>query len=929
MKKPSIHHVMPWLKATAIGLGLSCGAVCSAVAESAQVTEPGAGSVDVAPKSEKAYPPVQVIDSHLEYRQFEKVEITGSSIVRKEQTLALPVQVMTRTDIKNSGVKALSVLLQKLPVMFGVSEPGQLGLTKGSYSSAAIHGMATGTLVLVNGKRQALYGRQNISGDERSSTDLEFLPLSAVERIEILTDGASSLYGTDAIAGVINVITRHERKGFEVTTNIRLPDGMKGKSQSVDLSVGQGVLTKDGYSWVASLELEHRDQLMGADRPYVSEGRQYFAHQGKSYFVDGSSLTAFQSGSPTLAAGTGATYGGRLWNASYQDGRCPDRQVPAVGQPACLYNPYPEFGLYPKTDIKRFYSKGSLHVGSSAVIFAEIGYSEKEQYKNYIVWPTTSGVIGASVSSPGYGLALDNGFTPGRTYVMYRPTELGTMPRQYEDSNHRIVLGIKGEWDDWSYNSSLYQTQSNSSYGFGYALYSNANVLTTDSRLYSLLSSNPNTQTLYETLMSKKSYQDVEKGKVQMQVMDLNVSRTLFDINGEPVMLGFGAEWRRHHDQFEGNYLGAVNQPDFDAQRHVFAQYVEMQWPVLPKLEVITALRNDRYSDFGNTTHGKISTKWMVNDEWMLRGSWGTGFRAPTVAQIQETELFSPTFVNVTCNRQLTQLALQLSPQGTCISNAQFPIYTAGSNQLKPELSKQFNGGVQFKPTKQHVWSLDYWRIDMKNTLRQYPTELVLSDPAQYSQYYTLVNNRLVMNLPTVNLGISTKSGLDFSWAYRQPTEWGRFYTELKGTRFLKSAQSISPEMGWTSDLDAYSDSSGSVTPTLRTQWSAGLLNGDWLAQLAINHVTGYVDADISARDSQTLEQVTVKGRRVPAFWTLDLNATYQLNQKTLLEANVINLLNKQAPLSFVQTSSVLNAYNAKYSNFWGRVVQLSLNIKF
>jgi outer membrane receptor for ferrienterochelin and colicin len=93
--------------------------------------------------------------------------------------------------------------------------------------------------------------------------------------------------------------------------------------------------------------------------------------------------------------------------------------------------------------------------------------------------------------------------------------------------------------------------------------------------------------------------------------------------------------------------------------------------------------------------------------------------------------------------------------------------------------------------------------------------------------------------------------------------------------------------------------------------------------------VTGYKDADINARDALTLEQVTVKGRRVPAFWTLDWNTTYQLAPKMVMEAKVMNLLNKQAPLSFVQTTSVLNSFNTTYSNFWGRVVQLSLHMKF
>jgi iron complex outermembrane receptor protein len=929
MKQPSIHPVMPWVKATAIGLGLSCGAVCSAVLESAQVTEPSAGPGDVAPKSEKPYPPVQVTDSPLEYRQFEKVEITGSSIVRKEQTQALPVQVITRSDIKNSGVKGVPELIQNLPVMFGFSEPGQLGLARAGFSSSAIHGMAARTLVLINGKRQAIYGRQNISGEDRSIVDLDMLPLGAVERVEILTDGASSLYGSDAIAGVVNIITRTERKGIEVSTNVRLPDGMKGQSKAMELSWGQGTLNRDGYSWFASLGVENQAQLMGADRPYASEGRQYFRHQGRTYFVDGSSLTAFQSGSPTLGAGLGSTYGGRLWNAQYQDGRCPDRQVPAVGQPACLYNPYPEFGLYPQTDSKRFYSKGSYYVDASRVVYAELAYSEKSQYKNYSLWPTTYGVIGSSISSPGYALATANGFVPGRTYLMYRPTELGTMARRYDDSNQRVVVGIKGEINEWNYNASLYQTESESSYGFDYALYSNAGTLTTDSRFSSLYSSNPATQNLYNFFISKKSYQKVENGRAKIQALDFSASKTLFEIDGDPVLLGAGFEWRRQHDRFEGSYVGPISQPDFDAQRHVFAQYIEVQWPVAPKFEVITALRNDHYSDFGNTTHGKVSTKWLVNDAWMLRGSWGTGFRAPTVAQIQKTEMFSPTFLSVSCNAQLTQLAAQLSPQGACVNDGRFPIYTTGSDALKPELSTQFNWGFQFKASAQHVWSMDYWRVNMKNTLRQYPGALVLSDPFKYSQYYTLVDNKLGLNLPSVNLGSSSKSGIDFSWAYRQPTEWGRFHTQVQGTRFLKSAQMITPEAGQTSDLGEYSADSASVTPVMRTQWTLGLLGGDWGSQVTVNHVTGYKDADINARDALTLEQVTVKGRRVPAFWTLDWNTTYQLAPKMVMEAKVMNLLNKQAPLSFVQTTSVLNSFNTTYSNFWGRVVQLSLHMKF
>jgi iron complex outermembrane receptor protein len=141
------------------------------------------------------YPSVEVMSPGPEFRQFRGVEITGSSIIRKQQTQTLPVQIITRLDIVNSGAQELSQFLQQLPVMAGYAEPGQLLLTKGGFSSAALHGMPTGTLVLINGKRQSMFGRQTISGIERSSIDLDQqLPLSAIERIELLTDGASSLY---------------------------------------------------------------------------------------------------------------------------------------------------------------------------------------------------------------------------------------------------------------------------------------------------------------------------------------------------------------------------------------------------------------------------------------------------------------------------------------------------------------------------------------------------------------------------------------------------------------------------------------------------------------------------------------------------------------------------------------------------------------
>ena len=357
-----------------------------------------------APSPDRRYPLVEVTDKAAEFRQFGNVEITGSSIIRKEQTQTLPVQVITRKDIRNSGAQNLAEYLQKLPVMSGFSQSGILFLTKGGVSSAALHGMPTGTLVLINGKRQAAYGRQTISGDERSSVELDQLPLSAIERIELLTDGASSLYGTDAIAGVVNIITHSEKRGLELNASVSFPDRMKGEGQRMDLSYGKGSVARDGYNWFIAADLEKREQLLGGDRPYASAGRQYFDHQGKTYYVDGTALTPYQSGAPTLATGTAAPYA-KVWNSSYQQGNCPAGQLPMIGQLACLYNPYPELGLYPALDTQRVYAKGALHLGETAIGFVEATINSREQLMNFRPWDTYVSRIGSSPTDPGYDLA--------------------------------------------------------------------------------------------------------------------------------------------------------------------------------------------------------------------------------------------------------------------------------------------------------------------------------------------------------------------------------------------------------------------------------------------------------------------------------------------------------------------------------------------
>ena len=242
-----------------------------------------------ASKGNKSYPPVEVVNTPLEYRQFDKVEVTGSAILVKQAKEALPLQVIQRRDIERSGASSLAQVLQQLPVMLNYTENGTMtGTVSGGPEAAAIHGNQSGTLVLLNGRRLPIYGSQTIAG-ERAIVDLNFLPLVAIERIEILSDGASSRYGSDAVAGVVNVITKADLQGLHLAVEHTAPQGGVATGNQFSLSWGRGKTQRDGYSLQAHFTGQHQKALFAGDRSASRDSIHTFEMNGKEY------LDTFQS----------------------------------------------------------------------------------------------------------------------------------------------------------------------------------------------------------------------------------------------------------------------------------------------------------------------------------------------------------------------------------------------------------------------------------------------------------------------------------------------------------------------------------------------------------------------------------------------------------------------------------------------------------
>lgn len=886
------------------------------------------------------YPPVTVTAPALSYRQFDRVEITGSSIIRKEQTLALPVQIVTRADIQKSGKQTIADYLQSLPVMFNSFSPAMLGAIKSGYSGAAIHGLQTGTLVLVNGRRLANYGLQTSSGTDNGGVDLNNLPLSAIERVEILTDGASSVYGTDSQTGVINIITRKERPGLEITVDHRMPDGYKGVGSRVDLAYGKGQLDKDGYSWFVAADLLQQEELLGRDRPYAAAGFYTLQQNGQEYWAYGSRLTPAQT-STTLASSKSASYmssadsGVRLWNAGYQNGQCPNGQVPARGQTVCLDNSYQDKGLYPAQNAARLHALGQWQIRPDITAYTELSWQQSEQRRTYNGWGQYSAKIGTTPGSPGYELAVANGFDPSKgTWLLYSGSALGPTSRWYTLETRRLVAGVKGQWQDWNFNTGYYFSDNQASYERDvFKAYPNLGVdsqgVLTNPALLSPLSGNDAGVVLLRQQLQAMVLPRLlaEEGSNRIQGLDLKASRSIGEIDGRDVLLALGTDWHHENAQFASTTYGA-RIPAYAGQRTVWAQFAEIQLPLPRAIEMLASLRNDRYSDFGNTTHAKLAAKWAPDPKWLVRGAWGTGFRAPAVAQMQETGKVLTSSFQYSCTTEMQAIASRLG--GSCATSNVYNVFSQGSSRLRPELSTQWNLGMRFSPDRNHTLSLDYWRVDMRDKINTLNPGMVLSNPQRYSANFELnAQGELQIFSPMINVGRTSTSGIDFSWDFRRPTDWGQLLLGATGTWLLTSRYQLADGEPFVSDLNSYSDYQGFVVPKLRTRWHAGLNRTAWQSLLVLNHIGSHGGGSVNVTQPVTGEVLTLPSHRVPAWWTVDAVFIYQWKARTRLRFGIDNLLNRKAPLDFAYTSSFNFGTNPTMANVWGRTAHLSLTHRF
>lgn len=576
-------------------------------------------------------------------QKIEKIEVTGSSIKRIEGEAALPVQVITREDIDRGGLTTAAELLTKISanaaaLTDGASFsdiPGQRG-----FSGANLRGIGvSSTLILLNGRRVANFASPGSS----SGVDLNAIPAAAIDRVEILKDGASAIYGTDAISGVINFITRREYTGVDLNAYYSdTQHGGAGKS-SVTISGGFGDMTQDRFNVFGTLDYQDTKTLRSTQRDWIRGAFQ------PDINLDVASSNTYPANFRRTRASGSAT-GSRI-NPSAPNCNPPATLYSAdsfVGSRACYYDYMQDTEIFPASKRISALGRGQLALDADTTLFAEALFSQTKT--NYRISPLTITNLNYPAAGRYYptAAATANGIT-GPIRLNWRLAEAGGRTNDVDSTTQRFVVGAKGLAAGWDYDAAVNLSESRviDSYVNGYVRASAFDAAFATGNINPF---GPSDAAGLSLLNSTKISDDARDSKGTTTSFDVKGSRSIFAMGGGDAAIAAGLEVRREKMDFTpssllaaGEIRGDTAATPFGGSRNVSAIFTELNLPITKTLEAQLALRYDKYNDVGSTTNPKVGLRWNPLKEVLVRTSYGTGFRAPTLA-----DLYTPTRVGQT-----------------------------------------------------------------------------------------------------------------------------------------------------------------------------------------------------------------------------------------------------------------------------------------
>lgn len=882
-------------------------------------------------------------------QQEQRIEITGSAIKRIQSEGALPVQVIRREDIERSGATSVQELMQALPVMQGFTAEGNsVGGGGGGFTGASLRNQGeTKTLVLLNGRRIAPSGSQALTGAQ-AAVNLNTLPLAAIDRVEVLTDGASALYGSDAIGGVVNFITRRNVGFVELTGGYASPAGRRGNESVGSIVAGFGDLEAEGYNIMLAASRNKRQPLKSTDREFAKTGRFDFSANGRDYtFINGSS-------SPIPA---NVIVGSNIISPAYYPGlSCPESTFLEPESGACFYDFTAQLEIYPEAVRDNLFLSGTKRFGGHTL---SVDYLHSKSKTTARLAPPP-GTFSIAADSPFASVVSDAAAAAGLGPVTfpvtarYRVADVGKRTTHDTHTADHLDAELQGRLAAWDYSGTL--TRSRARYeeilDGGYVQQNAFLAALRSGQINPFVGpgqQTPAAQALLDAAVIRGRF---DAGATTSTQLQLKASRSVFALGGGDAVLALGAT--RLQEKFDKNPSelaqgrGADGNPDtrfgdtsaiipYSATRTITGLFTEALLPLTKSLEVTPSLRHDRYDDFGSKTTYKLATRYQPQRSLLLRGSYGTGFKAPTVPQINAAaQSFGVTGGNYSCNANAALAAVAAALGAICPAggaSVQFDVIASGNRNLKPENSKQWTLGVRFEPAEELTFGAEYWSIRIDNTIGQLSESVVFRDPSRFASSFTTFvdpatgETLLAQFSGNVNLGKSQTEGIDLDATARAHTGLGRLTSRFTGTYLVRDRFEIVPGEGFLSDVGRYEN--GVVAFRWKLRWSNTLDNGGWTHNLSLNYQSGYRDdpTDVLVRGTTTFETVT---RDVSDHYTLDWQSRWEVDKQLSLVLGVNNVFNERPPLSItLNGGGQMVGYDARYYDSRGRTVYARAAYRF
>lgn len=842
----------------------------------------------------------------------EEVVVTGSYIKSSAGDTARPVQVLDSHFIDGIGANTVADIIAKLSINSGAENQADSFTQGGTQGTANVNLRGLGlssTLVLINGRRQTISGA--LSNDGSVFVDTSTIPIEALDRVEILKEGAASTYGSDAIAGVANFILKKDFEDFEINAGFQKVDDGGQKDKDIGFVWGFG---NDNTRFLLSGHYLDRSALSAAERPDLVDNA--VSSLGNTFLPFAPTTVA----SSDYAGSYGAFENVPVAGCEQAGGVL----IPQASGARCGFHYGPLFNLVNTEVRSQLYGNITHDFDSGIELLAELGYSSNEVKDNpqSPSYPDlTFPVIGADHPSNPFGVGV---LWLGRPLAAGNASPLA--PR--ENDTVRASLNLKGDLsDNWGWDAAITYSKNT---------YLQFQPDTIASRLAAGLAGQggPNNDEFFDpfvpannnqALINDFSYMTELERSTELLVLDAVVSGEAFSLPAGSVGLAAGIQIRDERFKVDPEGLYEItsdaegnNQPvdliflggysTVDKKRQSFAAFVETKIPLSDSLELTAALRYEKL-DSDSSIDPKIALRWQLSDQWIVRASASTAFREPSLSQQYAS--------TVTLNG-----IQDFNADGSAKGGVSFIRVSAnGSDKLKPEESKNYNLGIIYQPTDNFELKLDYWRVDYSDLITVENAQgKIIEDINGVDIQRDAFGNLSGINVDFFNSSNVLVDGIDLEAIWSVNEAW---YLSANVSHFLSYELTLpngeTVEAAGFLNNDRFARSIPETKANINVGW-----DGEWQrANINLNYVSSYQqNLAVPATESDSIDAFIT----VDAQYSFDVSLSADSQSSAVISLGVENIFDQEPPRVYDGANL---SYDPKQHSPLGRVFYAKAKYRF